>query len=238
MNALRVRAERAANTLGYGLATGLAAAAAGALTGGLGWALALGGTAAVAGAHVGRTRPDSTTRRHARLTQATIEHLAPLQREGWSLLHARPVGQDPDRVYHLCVPPSANTVMVLMDWAWRRGAPVHLDEQGVLHNGAEPSDQAVEWVLHAGQTVRETLQHHCRALGRIGVGQALPVHHAPVANEGHLQFHREYAGQVQEINVLHSGVLLEKMRTVPRGTTRRSRRAARAFAELLDNTFA
>ncbi|WP_406397777.1 hypothetical protein OH805_02570 [Streptomyces sp. NBC_00879] len=215
----------------------MAGAAVGALTGGVGWALAVGGTAAVAGAQVGRARPDSTTRRHAKLTRATAEHVAPLRREGWRLLHARPIGQDPDRVYHLCVPPSANTVMVLMDWSWPQGAQVSLDEQGALHAGAQVGDVAVDWVLHAGQHVRDALDGSRKALGRIGVGQALPVHGAAVANDGHLQFRREHAGEDREINVLSAAVMLEKMRTVPGDSSRSTRRAARHFAEFLDNTF-
>ncbi|GAA1110532.1 hypothetical protein GCM10009577_36390 [Streptomyces javensis] len=215
----------------------MAGAAVGAFTGGVGWALAIGGTTAVAGAQVGRARPDRATRRNARLTRATTECLDPLRNDGWRLLHARAIGQDPDRVYHLCVPPSANTVMVLMDWAWPTAAEIYLDEDGALHSGALDGDIAVEWVLEASQTVRDALERNRKTLGSIGVGQVLPVHQATVANEGHLQFHRDYVGEKREINIVHANVLLEKMRTVSGDGSRRTRRAARHFADFLNNTF-
>lgn len=237
MNAVRARAERAATTVGFGLVSGLAGAAIGAATGGVGWALLAGGTTAVAGAHVGRSRPDSATRRNLRLTRATVQQLAPLHRDGWRLLHARAIGEDPDRVYHLCVPPSAHTVMVLMDWEWPREGHLYLDEDGALRSGSIEGEPAVDWVLQAGQSVRDALEGKRKLLRTIGVGHALPVHQATVANNGHLQFHRDHGGQEREVNVVHAGVLLEKMRTVPRTATRRSRRLARSVAEFLDTTF-
>ncbi|MEV1040389.1 hypothetical protein AB0J01_27620 [Streptomyces sp. NPDC050204] len=237
MTGVRVRAERAANTVGYGLATGLAGVLVGAVTGGLGWAVAIGGAAAVAGGKVGQARPDSVTRRNARLTSATARCLSPLRREGWHLIHARPIGQDPDRVYHLCVPPSANRVVVVMDWAWPPDVEVSLDGSGNLHAGAVDGEIAVDWLLHAADTVGSALDGQRKALGRIGLAQVLPVHGALVGNGGHVQFHRDHNDQNCEINVVHADVLADKMRTVPSGTTRGTRRVAGAFAKFLDNAF-
>lgn len=236
MSAMRARAERTANTLTYGLATGLAGALVGGLTGGLGWAFAIGGTAAVAGGQVGRSRPDAATRENAKLVGATARELAPLTREGWQLLHGRAIGQDPDRVYHLCVPPSANTVVVVMNWAWPRGAHVFLDAAGDLHAGKADGSVAVDWVLHAADTVDNALTNN-KVLGSIGIAQVLPVHDATVDNDGHVQFQQDHNNEDREINVVQSDTLLKKMRTVPTDDTRRTRRAARTFSEFLDNTF-
>ncbi|MFF2571121.1 hypothetical protein [Streptomyces sp. NPDC058084] len=238
MTTMRIRAERAVNVLGYGLATGLAGAAVGAVTGGLGWALAIGGASAVAGGQVGRTRPDGATRRNARLTAATADRLAPLRSDGWHLVHARPIGQDPDRVYHLCVPPSANRVVVVMDWAgWPAGAHVHLDGSGSLHAGGADGGIAVDWLLHAVDTVGHALGNNRKALGDIGLAQVLPVHHATVDNDGHVQFHRDHNDESREINVVQAEALADKMRTIPSEVTRHTRRAAGTFAEFLDSTF-
>ncbi|MER5302219.1 hypothetical protein ABT039_22550 [Streptomyces lasiicapitis] len=236
MTELRVRAERAANTVGYGLATGAAGAVVGVVTGGVGWMLVAGGTAAVAGAQVGRTRPSRASRRHAKLTAATARRLAPLSREGWHLIHARPIGQDPDRVYHLCVPPSANLVVTLMDWDWPKDSHVRLDGSGALHAGPIDGSIAVDWVLQAADTVANTLHSHRKKLGRIGVTQVLPVHDAAVAG-GHVQFHQIHGDQDCEINIVQAGQLLKKMRTVPSGQSRSTRRSARDFADFLDTAF-
>ncbi|MDX3165934.1 hypothetical protein PV516_19290 [Streptomyces scabiei] len=239
MTTMRVRAERTINTLGYGLATGAAGALVGVVTGGLGWAALIGGAAAVAGGQVGRARPDSATRRNARLTRATARELAPLTREGWRLLHARAIGQDEDRVYHLCVPPTAHLVVVLMDWAWPEGATVFLDGTGQLHAGEADGNVAVDWVLHAADTAAKALENNRKALGSIGVTQVLPVHDATVDNNGHVQFQQDHNDEDREINVVQASVLLDKMRTIPEGKAenRRTKRAARHFAEFLDNTF-
>lgn len=239
MSALRVRAERTANTVAYGLVTGVAGALVGAATGGLGWALAFGGTAAVAGAQAGRARPDSATRRSNRnnkLTEATTRGLAPLRREGWLLIHGRPLGQDPDRVYHLCVPPSASRVVVCMDWSWPKGEQVRFDAEGRIVAGQVDGEIAVEWLVQAAEAVRKELVANNRTLGKIGTAQVLPVHRAPVQG-GHIQCHREQGDQKYEINAVHSSVLVDKMRPLANGATRRTRREARAFAEFLDTTF-
>ncbi|MFC8570739.1 hypothetical protein ACFUIW_33780 [Streptomyces sp. NPDC057245] len=236
MTTVRLRAERAATTATYGLATGTAGAVLGGVTGGLGWALLMGGTTAVAGAQVGRSRPDRATRRHARFTNRTAGYLSTLRHDGWRLLHARPIGQDPDRVYHLCVPPSANRVVVCMDWDWPQDAQIRLDDDGLQAGGAD-GDIAVDWVLHAADTVAQTLNGNSEDLGHIGVAQALPVHGASVANGGHVQFHREHGDENREINVLHASVLADKLRTVPTQVTRSTRRTARTCADFLDTTF-
>ncbi|MFF9204357.1 hypothetical protein ACF1AE_21560 [Streptomyces sp. NPDC014986] len=236
MTGLRLRAERAATTATYGLATGLAGALTGGVTGGLGWALLMGGTTAVAGAQVGRSQPDRATRRHTRLTNRTAGYLSPLRHDGWRLLHARAIGQDSDRVYHLCVPPSANLVVVCMDWAWPEDTQVRFDDDGLQAGGVD-GDIAVDWVLHAANTVAQALDGNSKELGHIGVAQALPVHGAGVANGGHVQFHREHGEEEREINVLHASVLADKLRTVPTQVTRRTRRTARDCADVLDTAF-
>lgn len=236
--ATRIRAERAANTVGLGLATGVAGALVGAVTGGTGWALAVGGAAAFAGGQIGRARPDRATRRNAKLTAATTERLAPLRNEGWHLVHARAVGQDLDRVYHLCVPPSAHRVVVVMDWqGWPSGARVLLDSDGNLLAGAANGDIAVEWVLHAADTVANVLENNRKKLGAVGVAQVLPVHDASVDNDGHVQLHRRHNDQDREINVVQASALADKMSTVTRDVTRTTRRTARHIAGLLDTAF-
>ncbi|MFD6541204.1 hypothetical protein [Streptomyces goshikiensis] len=236
MSTMRVRAERTANTVAYGLTTGVAGALAGAVTGGLGWALVAGGTAAVAGAQAGRARLDSTTRRNQKMTAATTRALAPLRREGWRLIHARPLGQDPDRVYHLCVPPSASRVVVCMDWDWPKGEQVRLDEEGQIAAGRVDGEIAVDWVLQAADAVRQQLASNKKLLGAIGTAQVLPVHYAPV-QEGHAQVHREQDDAKYEITVIHRSVLVDKMRPLGEGATRPSRRTARTVAEFLETTF-
>ncbi|MFJ2752730.1 hypothetical protein [Streptomyces sp. NPDC087297] len=236
MSTMRVRAERAANTVAYGLATGAAGMLVGAVTGGFGWALAVGGTAAVAGAQAGRARPDSVTRRNKRMTAATAGYLAPLRHDGWRLIHARPIGQDPDRVYHLCVPPSASRVVVCMDWAWPDDVQIRLDENGNIDAGPVDGEIAVDWLLQAADAVRQELGANKKLLGAIGTAQVLPVHNAAV-QEGHIQFHREQGDEQREINVVHRSVLVDKMRPLGAGATRRTRRSARAVAEFLDTTF-
>ncbi|WP_435245157.1 hypothetical protein [Streptomyces tendae] len=238
MTTVRARAERAVNTVGYSLATGLAGAAVGAVTGGLGWALAVGGASAVAGSQVGRSRPDSATRHHERLTAATADQLGPLRRDGWHLLHARPVGQDEDRVYHLCVPPSAHMVVVAMDWAgWPKDAHVTRDEDGALFAGYADPEVAVEWVLQAADAVGQALGSRRKTLGAVSLAQVLPVHGASVDNHGHVQVHRDHAGESREMNVVQGQALAEKMRTVTTGVDRRTRRTAWAITQFLDSTF-
>ncbi|MEU3399390.1 hypothetical protein [Streptomyces filamentosus] len=234
----RIRVERAASTVGFGLATGVAGALVGAVTGGMGWALAVGGAAAVAGGQIGRARPDSATRRNTRLTAATADRLAPLRREGWRLIHARAIGQDADRVYHLCIPPSAHRVVVVMDWqGWPSGARILLDSDGNLQAGAADGSIPVDWVLHAADTVGTVLKDNRKTLGGVGLAQVLPVHEASVDNGGHVQFHREHNDQQREINVVHGTALADKMSTVIRDVTRSTRRTARGIAELLDAAF-
>ncbi|MER0443095.1 hypothetical protein ABR738_00640 [Streptomyces sp. Edi4] len=238
MTPVRVRAERAAHTVGYGLVTGLAGAAVGAVTGGLGWALVVGGASAVAGGQVGRTRPDSAARRNARLTAATADQLGPLRRDGWHLLHARPIGQDTDRMYHLCVPPSAHLVVVVMDWAgWPADAHISRDEDGNLYAGEADGEVAVDWVLHAADTVGQALWAKRKTLGNIGLAQVLPVHGASVGTDGHVQVHRDHDNERREINVVQAQALVDKMRTVPTAVTRRTKRAAWACTQFLDVTF-
>ncbi|MFD5882596.1 hypothetical protein [Streptomyces yangpuensis] len=236
MTTMRVRAERAANTVAYGLATGAAGAMVGAVTGGMGWAMAIGGAASVAGAQAGRARPASATRRNAKLTAGTTKQLALLRKAGWRLIHARPIGQDQDRVYHLCIPPSASRVVLCMDWAWPAGEQVHLDEDGSLKAGSVDGEIAVDWLLQAAEVVRTELATGKKVFGKISVAHVLPVHRATV-QEGHVQFHREQDDERREINVVHRNVLVDKMRPLGEGATLRTRRTARNVAEFLDSTF-
>ncbi|WP_333745564.1 hypothetical protein [Streptomyces sp. IBSBF 2950] len=236
---MRARAERAANTAVYSLATGAAGALVGAITGGLGWALLVGGAAGFAGGKVGSTRPDSVTRANARLTKLTSGELAPLTREGWYLLHGRAIGQDEDRVYHLCVPPTAHLVVVVMNWAWPENETVFLDDAGELHAGEVDASVAVDWVLHAADTVASALKERRKELGSTGIAQVLPVHGATVGTNGHVQFNQEHNDEDREINIVQTDTLLDKMRTVTNNytETRRTRRAAHNIFVFLDNAF-
>ncbi|QKV98156.1 hypothetical protein HUT19_41280 (plasmid) [Streptomyces sp. NA02950] len=236
---MRARAERVVNTAVYGVATGAAGALVGAFTGGLGWALLIGGAAGVAGGKVGSGRPDSATRANARLTKLTSQELAPLTREGWYLLHGRAIGQDEDRVYHLCVPPTAHLVVVVMNWAWPQGATIFLDGAGELHAGGADASVAVDWVLHAADTVDNALKDRRKELGSTGIAQVLPVHDATVDNNGHVQFHQDHNDEDREINIVQGEALLDKMRTVTKShnESRRTRRAAHNIFVFLDNAF-
>ncbi|MFH8341508.1 hypothetical protein [Streptomyces sp. AM6-12] len=42
------------------------------------------------------------------------------------------------------MPPSANTVMVLMDWAWPVDGHVYLDEDGALRSGSMAGEPTLD----------------------------------------------------------------------------------------------
>ena len=233
---ITARAQRAVVAGGTGLATGLVGAAAvGLFTGGAGWALLAGTVTGLAGHQVGGQRWDRTANARAPHVEATIHALNPLAEDGWHILTARSVGRRNERIYHLCVPPSANIVVLLMDFPWQKGELVHLNGYSQLTSGTATYEGVVEDLMKASDHVRHTLNKRKlrRRLGAPSVGQVLPVHNAPVMGE-HLQFKRYPApGEEREINVVSAKVLVDKMQTTKGNVDRRTRRRAEGIATAL-----
>ncbi|MGW0336705.1 hypothetical protein ACWD0J_33505 [Streptomyces sp. NPDC003011] len=237
---ITARAQRAAAAGGAGIFTGLCGAAAAALlTGGVGWALLAGAATGVAGHRIGAQRWDRAANARAPQVEATIHALKPLAEDGWHLLTARSVGRRNEPRYHLCVPPSANIILLLMDVPWPKGELVHLNGYNQLASGSDIHELTVEALLKASDHVRHTLDKRKlrRRLGAPSVGQVLPVHNAPVMDE-HLQFIRYPAPtEKREINVVSARLLVEKMQSANGSVDRRSRQRAGKIAEALNQHY-
>jgi hypothetical protein len=193
----------------------------------------------VAGHRIGAQRWDQAANARAPQVEATIHALKPLSEDGWYLLTARSVGRGNEPRYHLCVPPSANIVLLLMDVPWRNGELVHLNGYNQLASGTEIHEQTVEALLKASDHVRDNLDKRRlrRRLGALSVGQVLPVHNAPVMDE-HQQFTRYPApNEKREINVVSARVLVEKMQSANGSADRRSRQRAGKIAEALNEHY-
>ncbi|MGW3308103.1 hypothetical protein ACWDG9_16135 [Streptomyces sp. NPDC001073] len=237
---ITARAQRSAAAGAAGVFTGLVGATAvGLFTGGAGWALLAGTATGVAGHRIGAQRWDRAVNARAPQVEATIHALKPLAEDGWYLLTARSVGRRNESRYHLCIPPSANIVLLLMDVPWQKGELVHLNGYNQLASGTDIHEVTVEALLKASGHVRHTLDNRKlrRRLGALSVGQVLPVHNAPVLDE-HLQFTRYPApNETREVNVVSARVLVEKMQSASGSADSRSRQRAGKIAEALNERY-
>lgn len=153
--------------------------------------------------------------------QETARLLAPLQWQGWYVLHDRQLRRRRFNLDHVLVSPCGSAVVVLDTKRWHRGYPTHLTG-GRVHCGQQDRHDQVEKVAKYAGLVGEAL-----GMPAGSVWPLLVVHGSPIAG-GRLEARvPEWAGVV---HVLGPDGLVPTLAAAPSG--RDPRGAARLAARV------